>query len=198
MSALWATFQRELRAYFFSPLAYAIAALMLIFNGILFIVIISFLANPMSQPGPPFELFFSLSWLVLLTVTPLLTMRLISEERRSGSIEVLMTAPVTEGQVVAGKYLAVLAFFASLWLPTVVYAVIVGAHTELDWGTVAAGYLGLFLIGALSLSIGVMASSFAKNQVVAAILALAILFCFFFVFGWAKDLVNGQAAKEVF
>ena len=198
MKGMLATLRRELRAYYFSPLAYVIATFLLLINGVLFAIIVSYLSDPRYPGGRPLDLFFSMSWLILLFGTPFLTMRLLSEERKSGSIEVLMTAPVTEAHVVVGKYLAALAFFASLWLPTLAYAVIVAYYSELDWGTLAAGYLGILGIGALALSIGVFASAMSKNQIVAAVVTFALLFVFFFVFGWTENLVNSTALKQAF
>jgi ABC-2 type transport system permease protein len=198
MTGILATLSRELRAYFFSPLAYVIATFLLLVNGVLFTVIVRYLSDPRYPTGRPLDLFFSMSWLILLFVTPVLTMRLLSEERRSGSIEVLMTAPVTETHVVLGKYLAALLFFGFLWLPTLSYAGIVAAYSELDWGTVAAGYVGVLGIGALALSIGVFASAMTKNQIVAAVVTFALLVGFFFVFGWMENLVTGTAWKEAF
>ncbi|MFQ5350446.1 MAG: ABC transporter permease [Thermoanaerobaculia bacterium] len=155
MRSLLAILTRELRAYFFSPLAYVVAALLLLVNGAVFWLIVSYLNDPRAGIGAPLELFFGQTvffWLVLLFVAPVVTMRLLSEERRSGTIEVLMTAPVTETTVVVGKYLAALAFYLFLWLPTVVYAVILSRHSAVDWGPVASGYLGLAGIGALLLA----------------------------------------------
>jgi len=135
VKAVLATFLRELRAYFFSPLAYVVLFFFLAVNGVIFVLIVSYLNDPLAPAGRPLDVFFGgsfLFWMVLLVVAPVLTMRLIAEERRSGSIEVLMTAPVTEGQVVAGKYLAALAFYVFLWLPTVVYAGIIDYYSEID------------------------------------------------------------------
>lgn len=196
MKGMLATLSRELRAYFFSPLAYVVATFLLFVNSILFAVIVSYLADPRYPGGRPLDLFFSMSWLILLFATPILTMRLLSEERRSGSIEVLMTAPVTEIHVVLGKYLAALLFYGFLWLPTLAYAGIVAWYGELDWGTVAAGYLGVLGIGALTLSIGLFASAMSKNQIVAAVTTFALLILFFFVFGWTEELVNSQGLKQ--
>ncbi len=198
MKALLATYLRELRAYFFSPLAYAIGTFVLIINGILFAIIVSFLVDPRSAGGPPFEYFFNMTWIVLLFITPLLTMRLISEERRSGSIEVLMTAPVTETQVVVGKYLAVFTFFFSLWLPTLLFAAIVDHYGDLDWGSVLSGYLGVLGVGALALAIGTLASAFTRSQIVAGVIGFALLFVFFFAFGWMESLSNGELLKALF
>jgi ABC-2 type transport system permease protein len=126
-----------------------------------------------------------------------LTMRLVSEELRSGSIEVLMTAPVTEGQVIAGKYLAALTFFASLWVPTLVYAGIVEHYSEIDWGPVAAGYLGILLVGALFLAVGTFASSMTSSQLVSAMVTAALLFLLFLL-GWFTDIFAGETARKVF
>ena len=183
MSALWATFARELRAYFLSPLAYVVLFFVLVLHGAFFSLIVFHLNNPASPAGRPFDIFFSSFpfWMLLIFVVPVVTMRLLAEERKTGSIEVLMTAPVTEGQVVAGKYLAALAFFVALWLPTVLYAVLLDVFGDLDWRTLASGYLGILLIGGLFLSVGVMASAFARNQIVAAVVTFAVNLLVFFV-----------------
>lgn len=200
MKAVWATFARELRAYFFSPLAYVVLFFFLVVNGFVFALIVSFLNDPRSPAGRPLDLFFGgtlFFWLILLFVTPVLTMRLISEELRSGSIEVLMTAPVTEGQVVAGKYLASLVFYLFLWLPTLAYAGILAHYSQVDWGPIGAGYLGILGIGGLFLAVGLFASAMTRSQLLAAIITFALLI-FFFSFGLLENLVNNETAKQVF
>jgi ABC-2 type transport system permease protein len=200
MRAILASLTRELRAYFFSPLAYIVAALLLLVNGLVFALIVSYLNDPRAQAGAPLELFFGQTvyfWLVLLFVAPVLTMRLLSEERRSGTIEVLMTAPVTEGQVVVGKYLAALIFYTFLWLPTLAYPGLLAYYSEVDWGPVAAGYLGVLGIGALFLSVGVLASALTGSQLVAAILTFALLIPLF-TFGLLENLFSDPAARQVF
>ena len=197
MTAVWATFLRELRAYFFSPLAYVVLFFFLLVNGIVFGNLTAALSDPRAPAGPPMTYFFGSTALMLLILGVVLTMRLISEELRSGSIEVLMTAPVTEGQVIAGKYLAALAFYAFLWLPTVLYAVILDSYSEVDWGPVAAGYLGILLVGALFLSIGVFASATTSSQLVAAMVTAALLFTLFLL-GWFADIFNSETAKQIF
>ncbi|MEE8277973.1 MAG: ABC transporter permease subunit [Thermoanaerobaculia bacterium] len=199
MRGIFATLVRELRAYFFSPLAYIVAAPLLLVNGFVFWLIVSYLNQPGVQIGAPLELFFGQTiyfWLVLLFAAPALTMRLLSEERRSGTIEVLMTAPVTEGQVVLGKYLAALLFYVFLWLPTSAYAGVLAYYGEVDWGPVAAGYLGILGIGALFLSVGVLASSLTRSQLVAAILAFSLLVPMF-SFGLLENLFNDETLRQV-
>jgi ABC-2 type transport system permease protein len=197
VKAFWATFTRELRAYFFSPLAYVVLFLLLTVNGFLFAAILSYLNDPRASAGQPLAEFFTSSWLLLLMLGAILTMRLISDELKSGSVEVLMTAPVTEGQIVAGKYLAALTFFAFLYLPTLVYAAILEYFDEVDWGPVAGGYLGLLLMGALFLAIGIFASALSKSQLIAAVVSVVLLFLLFLVPGILGNLVNGEKLKVV-
>jgi ABC-2 type transport system permease protein len=195
MRAVWATFTRELRAYFFSPLAYVVLFFFLIVNGVIFVNLVGVLSDPRSGGGPPLGFFFRSTWLMLLLLAPVLTMRLVSEELRSGSIEVLMTAPVTEGQVIAGKYLAAFTFYAFLWLPTLAYAAIVAHYSAVDWGPVAAGYVGVLGIGALFLAVGIFASAMTRSQLVAAMVSVACVFLLFLV-GLFEELINNQAAKQ--
>lgn len=198
MNGILATFNRELRAYFLSPLAYVLLVFFLLVNGFAFAIIVSYMSRPDVPPGRPFDFFFGgfLFWFVLLFWIPVITMRLIAEERRSGSIESLMTAPVSEAQVVGGKYLAALTFYAFLWAPTLLYAVAIDVWSDVDWGILAAGYLGTLLIGALFLSIGTLASALAKNQIVAAVIAFAVLLlvlCLAFLPG----LVTSEPLREL-
>lgn len=198
MRALQATFLREMRAYFVSPLAYLVMFFFLIYNGAVFAIVVSFLNNP-GAPGTErpldnlFQGFFF--WVLMLFLATVLTMRLVSEELRSGSIEVLMTAPITEVQVVVGKYLAALAFYCALWVPTVAYAGILAHYSHVDWGPIAGGYLGVFLVGALFLSVGLLFSTLTRSQLLAAIMTFAVLFLLF-VIGLLENLFNNETAKQ--
>jgi ABC-2 type transport system permease protein len=148
--------------------------------------------------GAPMELFFGQTvffWIVLLFLAPILTMRAIAEERRSGTIEVLLTSPITEGQVVVGKFLGALASYAFLWVPTVVYALLIQHYAHLDWGPVAAGYLGIFGIGCLFLAVGLFASTVSRSQLVAALVSFAILVPLFCA-GLLQSLVNAPKLKD--
>jgi ABC-2 type transport system permease protein len=197
MRALRATFLRELRAYFVSPLAYLVMFAFLAYYGVVFTLIMSFLNDPRSPATerPMDTMFGFFFWVLMFFVTPILTMRLISEELRSGSIEVLMTAPVTEAQVVVGKYLAALTFYCALWLPTVTYAGIVARYSRVDWGPIGGGYFGIFCVGALFLAIGVLFSALSKSQLVAAIMTFTVLLVLF-LFGLSENLFNNEAAKQ--
>jgi ABC-2 type transport system permease protein len=199
MRALYATFLRELRAYFVSPLAYLVMCFFLVYNGAIFAAVVSVLNDPRSGgiERPMDQLFQGFFfWIMLSFITTVLTMRLISEELRSGSIEVLMTAPITEAQVVAGKYLAALTFYSALWVPTIAYAWIVGRYSRLDWGPIAGGYFGIFCLGALFLSVGVLFSAFTKSQLLAAIMTFVVLVAVLFLVGLLDNLFNGEIAKQ--
>jgi ABC-2 type transport system permease protein len=195
VNGVLATYRRELRAFFFSPLAYVMLFFFLVVTGVIFVYIVGQLNNPASPGGPPLKFFFSATWLMLLLMGPLLTMRLVSEELRSGSIEVLMTAPVTEGQVIGGKFLAAFTFYAFLWFPTVGYAAMITLYEKVDWGPVMAGYLGVLLIGALFLSIGIFSSAMTRSQLLAAMMTAALLFVLFLL-GVFEELVNNDLMKR--
>ena len=195
MRKTWAIIRRELVAYFSSPLAYIVMTAFLFMQGYIFYLIVSFLNNPQTPAMTPLRLFFGgtiFFWLFLLFVVPVITMRLIAEERRSGTIEVLLTSPVTEMQVVVGKFAAAMAFYAALWLPTVIYVLILRRHSEIDLGPVAAGYLGVFLLGFLFLAVGIFASTLTTNQLIAAIIAFAATVVLFSI-GLVEQLMTSSS-----
>ncbi len=183
MSATLAILRREFLAYFFSPLAYIVAAAFLLVTGFFWYLETSWLSNPQTAPQlNPFSLILGSAVLYIFTLLlPAITMRLISEELRSGSIELLMTAPVREGSVVTGKFLAAFGFYAALMVPTLAYVVLARHYATPvppDMGPIWAGYVGLLLIGGMLLSLGMFVSAFCKNQIVAYIFTavLALLF----------------------
>lgn len=155
--------QRELLALFYSPIAYIVIAGFLLLTGILVLVTGSF------APGQPATLrsFFAFTPYVLTMIIPAITMRLISEEYRSGTIETLMTAPISDAQMVIGKYLAAVFFYAIMLVGTLVYLVILASYGNPDIGASLASYLGLLLLGSAFLGFGMFTSSLTKNQIVA-------------------------------
>ena len=177
MKKLFAIMGREWRAYFLSPLAYVILTAYMFLNGFIFSRIVAFL----STPGVPRERFLSLMftntyfWIFTLFIVPIITMRLLAEERKSGTLEVLLTSPVSEATVVLGKFLGALGFFLVVWIPSLIFILYLGSRTSIDYGAVASGYVGIALIGAYFIAIGVFASTLTKNQIVAAILTFAML-----------------------
>jgi ABC-2 type transport system permease protein len=173
--------RRELIATFSSPLAYTVMAAFLVLQGALFALIVGYLSQPGQSSMSILQAFFggTIFFWFFLVVAPLITMRLVAEERRSGTIEVLLTSPVTETQVVLGKFTAAYAFYLILWLPTVVYVLMVKSRAAVDWGAVAASYLGVALFGALFVSLGLLASTLTRNQIIAAVLAFTGLIVLF-------------------
>ncbi|HXT50388.1 MAG TPA: ABC transporter permease subunit [Thermoanaerobaculia bacterium] len=199
MRGVVATMQRELRSYFLSPLGWVVATGFLFFNGLTFQTILDYLNNPQALAVmTPLDLFFGgtlFFWLALLFVGPVLTMRLLSEERRSGTLEMLLTAPITEGQVVIGKYLGAFLFYVFLWLPTLLYVALLAKELPLDWGPIGASYLGTLGIGAMFLAIGLFTSAVTRNQVVAAVFSFALTFlCFLPAF--LEFLVNDPKVRD--
>lgn len=199
MTKILAIVRRELIAYFSSPLAYIVLTAFLLMQGYIFYIIVSFLNNPMTQAMTPLRLFFGgtvFFWLFLLFTVPVITMRLLAEERRSGTIEVLLTSPVTEGQVIAGKFLAALLFYVVLWLPTLIYVVLLKQHSSIDLRPVMAGYLGVLLIGFLFLAVGTFTSTLTNNQLIAAIIAFAALIALFSIGLVEQLLVSSSVIRD--
>lgn len=162
--------RRELSSYFVSPIAYVAMAIFLVVCGIAF--------WPDFQPGQPSEmrhLFDNMVW-VLVAIVPLLSMGLLSQEWAGGTIETLMTAPIGETDVVFGKFLGSLAFFGVLLAPTLLYVVLLRIYGRPDYGPIFAGYVGIVLVGALFIAVGLFFSSLTKSQVVAAAAAAGVLY----------------------
>ncbi|MGA2801914.1 MAG: ABC transporter permease [Verrucomicrobiota bacterium] len=170
--------RRELAAFFLSITGYVVIAAVTFLIGSSFVMLIRNLgSNPFSMPVT--ELFFNsmLFWVVVILVTPVITMRLFALEKASGTYETLMTTPVRDLQVVAAKFTAALIFYMVMWLPTLACLFIVAHFTNqtnaLDAGMVGGMYLGIFLSGCLFLAIGCFTSSLTRSQVVAAMISLA-------------------------
>ena len=134
---------------------------------------------------------FSNMSVVLLFFIPMLTMRLFAEERKSGTIELLLTYPVRDGEVLAGKYLAALALYVLLLALTLLYPGLVAYFTRVEWGPILTGYLGLVLTGAAFLAVGVLVSSLTENQIVAGFGTFGILLAFWIV-GWGAEFAGGS------
>ena len=181
MRGFWPIYKREMFSLFVTPLAWVLIATFLAVQGIHFFIIVAHYAGgaaDLSADGGPVQAFFGqtvLLYLPLLFVCPLLTMRLFAEERRSGTIEALLTAPVSTLGVVLAKYGAALTTYLVMWAPTIFYMVLV-ARTggELDVRVVGTSYLAVAAVGAGYLAIGTMTSAFTKSQLTAAVLSSMI------------------------
>ncbi|MEE9128661.1 MAG: ABC transporter permease [Phycisphaerales bacterium] len=158
---------RELPAYLLSPAGYVITALFLLITGFLF-AFAGFEQGQTASLRPTFDV---ITW-VLLFICPAVAMRTISEELRSGTFEALMTAPVTEAEVVMGKFLGSAAFLILMLLPTGIYAVALELYGRPDYGELLCGYLGVILAGAAYLAGGILASTLTSSQVVAFLLSV--------------------------
>ena len=169
MRNVWAVATRELRGYFLSPLAYVVIALFLALSGYLFALI---LAN--GREASLRGLIQNVSVLYLFIV-PAISMRLLAEEQRTGTVELLLTNPVQEWEIVTGKFLASIMLVLVMLALTLVFPLFLFIFGNPDRGPMITGYLGIFLQAAAFLSIGLWASSLTQNQIVAAIVAFALL-----------------------
>jgi ABC-2 type transport system permease protein len=132
---------------------------------------------------------------VALFVLPMITMRSYSEEKRTGTIELLLTSPLTDVQIILGKFLGALALYAAMLLVTLVYIGILFWYGTPEWRPIAVGYLGLLLMGASFISIGLLISSFTKNQIVAVMITFAVLLILW-VINWLGTL-GGPRTQEI-
>ena len=183
MSNLLALTSRELKAFWYSPIAYVVGAVFLLLQGFVFWLLINALNDPRSDPSWTIgQAFFGgtiFYWFSVLLITPLLTMRTFSEEKRTGTIELLLTAPVTDTQVVLAKFLGAWITYSLLWTFTLVFFIVLRLLTPFDVGAVLIGYLGTWLLGGVLLAVGILASSLTRNQVIAAVLSsVALILCF--------------------
>ncbi|PYM49525.1 MAG: ABC transporter permease [Candidatus Rokuibacteriota bacterium] len=204
---IWPIFKKEMRLYFTSPVAYVVVAIFALIAGYFFYSIFAFftLASMQSMMNPAMArelnvtdsvmrpLFSNIS-VILLLLMPLVTMRQFAEERRSGTIELLLTYPVRDGAVLAAKYLAALALYGLMLMLTLLYPGIVVAFARLEWGPVATGYVGLLLMGSTFIAVGLFASSLTENQIVASITTFGILLILWII-GWSADYVGGAWGK---
>jgi len=200
---IWPIYKKEMRLYFTSPIAWVILTIFLFIAGYFFYSIFAFftLASMQSAMNPAMArdlnvtdsvlrpLFSNVS-VILLLLMPLVTMRLFAEERRSGTIELLLTYPVRDGAVLLGKYLAGLTLYAMMLAMTLFYPLLVAYFARVEWGPLATGYLGLLLMGATFLAVGIFASSLTENQIVASIITFGVLLMFW-VIGWSSDYLGG-------
>ena len=200
---VWPIYKKEMRLYFTSPIAWVILTIFLFIAGYFFYSIFAFftLASMQSAMNPAMArdlnvtdsvlrpLFSNIS-VILLLLMPLVTMRLFAEERRSGTIELLLTYPVRDGAVLIGKYLAGLTLYAIMLALTLFYPLLVAYFARVEWGPLATGYLGLLLMGATFLGVGIFASSLTENQIVASIITFGVLLIFW-VIGWSSDYLGG-------
>ena len=197
MSNALAIAHKELKSYFASPIAYIIIGFFALVFGYFYFVSLLFFAQASLQMGMPgagqinihnmaIRPLLSNVSVVALFVLPLITMRTYAEEKRTGTIELLLTSPVTDTQIVLGKFLGALALFALMLAVTLIHMAILFYFGIPEWKPIASGYLGLLLMGASFLSIGLLISSLTKNQIVAGMVTFAVLLLLW-TLGWMAD-----------
>jgi ABC-2 type transport system permease protein len=170
--------RKEIRALFVSPIAYAVIAVFLILSGYTFAITLI-----VSKQASLVHIFFQ-SAMQLVLLVPLLTMRQFAEERRAGTLELLLTSPLPEFHIVVAKFVAVMTVLLAMIALTSAYPLVLAAHGRPDWGPIYSGYLGLALLGGALAAVGLALSALTSSQVVAGVVSLG-------VFGilWAIDSV---------
>lgn len=161
--------RREIQAYFASPIAYVVAAAFLAIMGYFFAVVLYYTREATMRYT------FGNMTTVLLFVAPVLTMRLLAEEQRMGTIELLLTSPVKDWEVVVGKFLGSLALFMAILGISLFFPLTLSVLGNPDMGPIAGGYIGLLLLGSALLSLGVLTSSITQNQIVSAVLGVVFV-----------------------
>lgn len=209
MTPVRAIVAKELRSAFVSPIVYVVGAVFLLIFGILsYLAVINAGAQAiraMQLQGGAAQLnlndlvfrptFYSTA-IILLLVLPILTMRLFAEERKLRTFELLLTSPIGINEIVVGKFLAIYSIFLGLLALTGIVPLILSFYSSFDWNPVMTGYLGLALLGALFLTIGVVASSLTENQIVAAFLSFGFLILFWLL-GALGTILGDTALGQV-
>lgn len=187
MSRALTVAMREYGSFFRIPLGWVVIALFMCLSAVFF-------AQRTLVPGNPAELreFFGIWWGLLLFISPAISMRLVSEELRSGTIEPMLTSPVGEWTIVMGKYLASVLFLITMLLPTLAFVGVLAWLSRPDYGAIGAGYLGLVLLGMLYLAVGTLASCLTSSQTLAFLGTLFVLF----VLDLAPSRLAAQAPEQ--
>ncbi|HXT86767.1 MAG TPA: ABC transporter permease subunit [Verrucomicrobiae bacterium] len=193
MRGLYAVYRKEMIHYFVSPVAYVVVCIFLVLSGVFFNSILSDVIRysyeagmqSMQMGGGAFNVdvpsmvlrgFLGLLGTIILFLTPMLTMGVYSEERKRGTMELLMTSPITDAQIVIGKFLASFTLLVIMLIPTVFYVIFMFGHADPapPWRMIAGGYLGVLLLGAMLLALGSFLSSLTENQIISAVLIFGI------------------------
>jgi ABC-2 type transport system permease protein len=207
MRNILAIVERELRAYFVSPVAYVVLAIFVFLSGVFFQTITTQLVQAaqaiafqsqqfggavpaIDVPGEISRQYFGTLSVILLFMLPMITMGLFSEEKKRGTIELLLTAPLTDFEVVMGKFLSAVAFYTIMLVTTFVPMSVLFMYSDPAWGPLATGYLGIFLYGVGLLALGLFVSTLTENQIVSGVLGFGMILLL-----WMVDVI-GQGATE--
>lgn len=201
MKGILAIYRREMSSYFVSPIAYIVIGFFLLVAGYFFYNILSIfmerqmmmamqaqrMGGPtdMDVPGLVLRNFLGVVSTIILFMVPMMTMGVYAEERKRGTMELLMTSPITEWQIVFGKFFAALTLFAIMLVPTFIYLLVMGQYSDppLSWRIVLSGYLGVLLLGGVLVALGSFISSLTESQIIAAVITFVI-----FLLLWVLDM----------
>lgn len=179
---------RELASYFGSPVAYIVTAAFLAINGFLYGIIIA------GSGQADMSFVFGDMGIILLFVIPGITMRLLAEEQRLGTIELLLTAPVRDWEVILGKFAAAISLFILMLIPTGLYAGFLFLWGHPDGSTILSGYVGIILVGALFIAIGLLTSTLTQNQLVAFLVAFVVSLILWLLDGLSSNFSAGTGS----
>ncbi|NNG67488.1 ABC transporter permease [Caldanaerobacter subterraneus] len=182
--------KKELKSYFFSPAAYVLMGFYLLISGYFFSTFV--LSTHYAELGPVLGSMVT----VFMFVAPILTMRLISEDMKMGTDQLLLTSPVTVFDIVVGKFLSAVFVYLATLVITFIYPLYLKMYSSPDMGPIISGYIGLFLAGIAFISIGIFASSLTENQMIAGSLGFALILVFWII-SWLGDVFTGKA-KAIF
>ena len=182
---------KEYMTYLSSPMAYIVTAIFLVFSGLFFSVL-----SPAAYTQTSISGFLQAGVVLMLLFGPLLTMRLLAEERKLGTLELLLTVPVRDSEVIMGKFLGSLGILLTMLFLTLYYPLLLYIFGDPDPGPILTGYLGLVLLGSVTLSVGIFASSLTSNQIVSAVVAIGILLALYFI-GFASSFLPESAGQVV-
>jgi gliding motility-associated transport system permease protein len=196
--------QKELKSYFAGPIAYVAIGLWAFLYGYFFVTILyyflrqSMSMNQLGMQGPQavnvnqqlIRPVLQNVMIMILFVMPMVTMRTYSEEKRSGTIELLLTSPLTDWQIILGKFLGAMALYGAMLLVTMIHVVILFIYGRPEWKPVVTAYIGLFLMGGCFISVGLLISSLTKNQVIAGIATFSV-FLILWIITWIGSFMGG-------
>ena len=201
-------FRKELNSYFRSPIAYGVMAFFALITGYFFYIAVAYFvqmgiqssmmgqSQPMNVNESVIRPLFGNISVIGLFIIPMITMRLFAEEKRTGTIELLITSPVTDLEIILGKWLAAVALYASILLVSLLSMVTLFMYGNPDWRPVLVGYLGLLLQGGCLLAIGTFISTWTRNQIVAGVAGFSVCLLLW-VLDWLSSFQDSVGAKVV-
>lgn len=201
MTNILAIAHKELRSYFASPIAYVVIGLWAVLYGFFYASLLGYFvrqsmqmsqfggAQPVNINEQMIRLLFQNTTILILFLMPLITMRTYSEEKRSGTVELLLTSPVTDLEIILGKFFGALALYAAMLAVTVIHIAILFLYGNPEWKPIATTYLGLLLFGACFISVGLLISSMTKNQIIAGAISFGV-FLLLWIIDWMASFTG--------